>query len=114
MVACLGLFGLAAFTAQQRTKEIGVRKVMGATVPNIILMLSTRFTRLVLISIALAVPAVYFAMGRWLEAFPYHTTIGVDTLVLSGLLALAIAFLTVSYQAIRAALANPVESLRYE
>jgi putative ABC transport system permease protein len=83
-------------------------------VGGIILMLSASFTRLVLIAIVLAVPVVYFGMSRWLETFPYHTTIGVLTFAFAGLLALLIAFATVSYQSVKAALANPVNSLRYE
>ncbi len=114
LIACLGLFGLAAFTTVQRTKEIGVRKVLGATIPQIIVMLSSTFTRLVLIGIVLAVPVVYFAMNRWLDTFPYHAEIGVSTFIVAGVLALLIAFLTVCYQSVRAAISNPVKSLRYE
>lgn len=114
LIACLGLFGLAAFTAQQRTKEIGVRKVLGASLGGIIFLLSKEFTRLVLIAVVVAAPASYFAMDFWLEAFPYRIDIGVSTFVVAGVLSLLIAWLTVSYQSIKAALVNPVQSLRYE
>ena len=109
VIACLGLFGLVAFTAEQRTKEIGVRKVLGASVVNIVLLLSKDFTRLVAIAILIAI--AYVAMQRWLENFAYRIEI---LFLRAGLLAILIVWLTVSYQSIRAALANPVESLRYE
>ncbi len=113
-IAGLGLFGLAAFTAQQRTKEIGVRKVLGASVGGLVLLLSKDFTKLVLIGFIVAAPLAYYAMNRWLADFAYRVEIGIGVFVLAGLLALAIAWLTVSYQSIKAALANPVEALRYE
>ena len=114
LIACLGLFGLAAFTAQQRTKEIGVRKVLGASVPGIVLLLSKEFTRLVLFGVVLAVPAAYFAMDLWLDTFPYRVDISWTVFLVAGLAGLGIAWLTVSYQSIRAALTNPVNALRYE
>ncbi len=113
-IACLGLFGLAAFTAEQRRKEIGVRKVMGATVPQIVLLLSKEFTVLVGIAFVVAAPAAYFAMQRWLEDFAYRVEISWPIFLIAGLAALGIAWLTVSYQSIKASVANPVESLRYE
>lgn len=113
-VACLGLFGLAAFSAQQRTKEIGVRKVMGATVGSVTGLLSKEFLKLVLIGFVLAVPAAYFAMSRWLEGFAYRIELGWDIFLLAGLITLLIALATVSYQAVKAAMADPVKSLRYE
>lgn len=113
-VACLGLFGLAAFTAEQRKKEIGVRKVLGATVFNITKMLSTDFVRLVLIALAIAFPIAYWLMNDWLQDFAYRIEIGWSVFVLAGLTALAIALVTVSFQAIKAAVANPVKSLRTE
>ena len=113
-VACLGLFGLASYTTEQRTKEIGVRKVLGASTPNIVSLLSKEFTRLVLLANAIAWPAAYWGLERWLRNFAYHTDLQVETFALGGALALAIAWLTVGHQAIRAALANPVEALRYE
>ena len=114
MIACLGLFGLASFTAEQRRKEIGVRKVMGATVPQIVLLLSKEFTTLVGIAFVVAAPAAYFAMHRWLEEFAYRVDLSWPIFLIAGLAALAIAWLTVSYQSIKASVANPVESLRYE
>ncbi len=113
-VACLGLLALAAFVAEQRTKEIGIRKVMGATVGNIITLLSKDFTRLVLIAFCIAVPIGYFAMTRWLQGFAYRVDISLWTFLAVGMIALLIAGLTVSYQSLKAALANPVDSLRNE
>jgi putative ABC transport system permease protein len=114
LIACLGLFGLASFTAEQRTKEIGVRKVLGATVAGIIGLLSRDFVKLVAIAFVIAAPLGYFAMQRWLQNFAYRIDIGWWIFALAGGLALLIALLTVSMQAIKAALANPVEALRYE
>lgn len=113
-IACLGLFGMASFTAQQRTKEIGVRKILGATVRNIILSFCAEFTKLVLIANLIAWPVSYLLMKSWLQSFAYRIDIGWWIFALAGTLALLIALLTVSYQAIRAAVANPVKSLRYE
>lgn len=113
-IACLGLFGLASFTAQQRTKEIGVRKVLGASVPGLVTLLSKDFLKLVFIAFVVAVPVAYFAMQRWLEGFAYRIELGAGVFVLAGSLALLIALLTVSYQAIKAAVTDPVKSLRYE
>ena len=114
VIACLGLFGLAAYSAEQRTKEIGIRKVVGASVPSIVVLLSKDITRLVLAAFVVAAPLAYFAMQRWLDTFVYRIDLSVWTFLLAGLTALAIAWLTVSYQSIRAALADPVEALRYE
>ena len=114
LVACLGLFGLASFSAEQRTKEIGVRKVLGASVPEIIALLSRDFTKWVLLANIIALPIAWYAMNKWLQNFAYRINISWWTFVLAGVLVLVIALLTVSYQAIRAAMANPVESLRYE
>lgn len=113
-VACLGLLGLAAFTAEQRTKEIGIRKVVGAGVPGLVLLLSKDFLRLVLIAFIIAAPVGYFLMHRWLEDFAYRIELSWEIFCMAGVLALAIAVLTVSFQAMRAALADPVKSLRYE
>ncbi len=113
-IACLGLLGLATYTAEQRTKEIGIRKVMGASVGSIVTLLSKDFTRLVLIAFLIAVPLAYVAMNKWLENFAYRTEIGIWTFVIAGVAALCIAWLTVSYQSIKAALMNPVKSLRDE
>ena len=114
LIACLGLFGLAAFTAQQRTREIGVRKVLGASASGIVLMLSKDFVKLVLIANLIAWPVAYYAMSRWLENFAYRINLGWEVFVLSGGLALFIALLTVSGQAWQAARANPVDALRNE
>jgi putative ABC transport system permease protein len=114
IIACLGLFGLAAFTAEQRTKEIGIRKVLGASAGGIIFLLSKDFAKLALIGFIIAAPLAYYAMSRWLGDFAYRTNIGPGVFVLSGLLALVTTWLTVSYQSIKAALANPVDSLHYE
>ena len=113
-IACLGLFGLAAFTAEQRTKEIGIRKVLGASVGSIVVLLSKDFVRLVVLAFVLAAPLAYLAMTRWLDDFAYRVEISWRIFLMAGLLALAIALLTVSYQAIRAAVGNPVKALRYE
>jgi putative ABC transport system permease protein len=114
LIACLGLLGLASYTAQQRTKEIGIRKVLGAPVSGIVLMLSQEFTKWVVIASIVAFPAAYFVMSRWLQNFAYRTSIGLWIFILSALLALVLAMLTVSFQAFKAATANPVDSLRYE
>lgn len=113
-IACLGLFGLASFTTERRTKEIGIRKALGATISGIILLLSREFTKWVLIANIIAWPIAYIAMNRWLQNFSYRTDIGLGTFVLAGVLALVIALLTIGYQAVKAARANPVEALRYE
>jgi len=113
-VACLGLFGLASFTTAQRTKEIGIRKMLGATEWNITLLTTKKIMALVLIANAIAWPVAYFAMQNWLQNFAYRVDIGVWIFALSATLSLAIALLTVSYQTIKAAIANPVDSLRYE
>lgn len=114
IISCLGLFGLAAFTAQKRQKEIGIRKVVGASVGNIAVMLSKDFVKLVLISVLVAFPVAWWAMNQWLENFAYRINIGWWAFVAAGIAALLIALLTVSFQAIKAALANPVNSLRTE
>ena len=113
-VACLGLLALAAFLAEQRTKEIGIRKVMGASVRSIVLLLSKGFTRLVLIAFVIAIPLAYWAMQSWLSDFAYRIDISVWPFLLAGGVALLIAWLTVSYQSIKAALANPIDALRDE
>ena len=114
VVACLGLFGLAAFTAEQRTKEIGVRKILGASVPGLVVLLSKDFIRLLGIAFLLACPVAYFGMQRWLEDFVYRIELSAQIFLVAGLLALLVAVLTVSYQAVKAALTNPMKSLRYE
>ena len=113
-IACLGLFGLATYMAEQRTKEIGVRKVLGASVANVAVMLSKDFIKLVLVASLIAFPVAWWAMNKWLQDFAYRVDIGWWVFVVAGLSAVLIAVITVSYQAIKAALANPVESLRTE
>ena len=113
-VACLGLFGLASFMAEQRHKEIGIRKVLGADVPRLVLFLSKDFIKNVLIANLLSWPLAYYAMNRWLQNYAYRINIGIWPFLAAGIGVLFIALLTVSYQAIKAALANPVDSLRYE
>jgi putative ABC transport system permease protein len=114
LVACLGLFGLAALTVAGRTKEIGIRKVLGASITGVTTLISKRFAGLVLIGVVLAAPAAYLVMNRWLQNFAYRIEIGWSVFFLAGGLALVIALLTVSAQALRAALANPVDALQYE
>ena len=114
LLACMGLFGLAAFTVEQRVKEIGVRKVLGASVSNIVILVSRTFAIMVLIANLFAWPVAYFAMRSWLEGFAYRTDLSWWIFVLSGAVALAIALFTVSFHALRAALSNPVEALRHE
>lgn len=113
-VACLGLFGLASFTAEQRTKEIGIRKVLGASVASVVLLLSRQFTKWVLLANIVAWPVAFFAMRSWLQNFAYRIDMDIWIFVLSGIIALGIALLSVSTKALRAATANPVNSLRYE
>ena len=113
-ISCLGLFGLATFTAVQRTKEIGVRKVLGASVPQIIAMLSGSFIKLIVISMFIAFPVAWYFMNKWLENFAYKVHLGWIIFFIAGSVAVMIALLTVSYQAIKAAIANPVRSLRTE
>ncbi|WP_018618103.1 ABC transporter permease [Spirosoma luteum] len=113
-IACLGLFGLAAFTTEQRTKEIGVRKVLGASIGSIVTLLSKDFIKLVLIAIVIASPVAWYGMNRWLQDFAYKIDIAWWMFALAGLLAVGIALLTVSFQSIKAALMNPVKSLRSE
>ncbi|NOR53571.1 MAG: FtsX-like permease family protein, partial [Candidatus Aminicenantes bacterium] len=113
-ISCLGLFGLALYTTEQRTKEIGIRKVLGASVPSLTLLLSKEFIKWVLLANVIAWPAAWYIMSKWLQSFAYKTNIGLLTFVLSGILALSISMITVSFQTIKVAIANPVESLRYE
>ena len=114
VVGCMGLFGLAAFSAEQRTKEIGIRKVLGASVFRIVSLLSKAFLKLVLIASVVAFPIAWWAMNNWLEDFPYRVNIGWSVFGIAMVAALAIALLTVSFQAIKAAIMNPVKSLRSE
>jgi predicted permease len=113
-ISCLGLYGLSAFMAQQRTKEIGVRKVLGASVAHILFLLSTKFTRLILIASLLALPLAWFAINKWLEGFAYHVNISWTIFLLAPLAAMLIAWITVGYESVKAALSDPVKSLRTE
>jgi putative ABC transport system permease protein len=114
LIACLGLFGLASFTAEQRTKEIGIRKVLGASIPSVVFLLSKEFTRWVLLANLTAWPVAYLLMKSWLQKFAYRMDLGMNIFVISGLLAFGIALLTVSFQSIKMVLANPAQALRYE
>lgn len=112
LIACLGLFALATFMAEQRRKEISIRKVLGASIPNIMLLLTKQFTVLVAIALLIATPLAWLLMRSWLQDFAYRISMGWSTFIIAGIAALAIATLTISYQAVRAALANPVDNLR--
>jgi putative ABC transport system permease protein len=114
MISCLGLLGLAAFTAQVRTREIGVRKVLGASVGRIVGLLAQDFIKLVFIAIIIATPIAWFAMHSWLQAFAYRVNLSWWVFVAAGIIAIVIAFVTISFQSVKAALTNPVKSLRSE
>jgi putative ABC transport system permease protein len=114
LISCLGLFGLAAFSAEQRKKEIGIRKVLGANVSGIVQLLSKDFVKLVIVSFVIATPIAWWAMSKWLQAFTYRITISWWMFALAGSIAIFIALITVSSQAIKAAIANPVKNLRTE
>ncbi|HJS54828.1 MAG TPA: FtsX-like permease family protein [Chitinophagaceae bacterium] len=114
LISCLGLFGLAAFDTERRTKEIGIRKVLGANVSSIVAMISGSFIKLVLVSVVMATPVAWFFMSKWLEDFAYRINIGWWVFILAGIIAVVIAFATVGFQALKAAIANPVKSLRTE
>jgi ABC-type antimicrobial peptide transport system permease subunit len=113
-ISCLGLFGLASFVAEQRTKEIGVRKVLGASVFNLWQMLSKDFVNLVIISCAIAIPISWYFLHQWLQKYTYRTDISWWIFLVAGMGAMVITLITISYQAIKAALMNPVNSLRSE
>ena len=113
-IACLGLLGLAAYTAERRTKEIGIRKVLGVPAQGLFFLLAKEFTRWVAVASIIALPLAYLAMHNWLQGFEYRVQVDVGTLFLAALAALLAALLTVSYHALRAVSRNPVEALRYE
>jgi ABC-type antimicrobial peptide transport system permease subunit len=113
-ISCLGLFGLASFTAEQRVKEIGVRKVLGASVFNLWQLLSRDFVILVLISCAIASPIAWYSMNEWLKSYQFKTSIGVGIFIMVAVMAMLITLATVSFQAVKAAISNPVRSLRAE
>src|SRR5690606_6062307 len=113
-IGCLGLFGLASFMTNQRTKEIGVRKALGATTENIMLLFSAEYVRLIVIGFVFAAPAAWYLMNQWLNTFAYRISIGASVFIAGFLATLAIALLTVGYKSFHAAMANPTKSLRYE
>jgi ABC-type antimicrobial peptide transport system permease subunit len=114
IVSCLGLFGLAAFTAQRRRKEISIRKVIGASTGNLAVMLSKDFLMLVLIAVIIAFPIAWWATHNWLQSFAYHTSVGTGIFLLTFMVMIVLTLCTISYQAIKAAVENPVKSLRSE
>ena len=114
IIACLGLFALAAFMAGRRSKEVSIRKVLGASVANVFALLTRNFLKLILISLLIAVPAGWFLMQKWLQDYTYRISITWDVFAISGVVVLMIALITICWQAIRAAVANPVKSLRSE
>ena len=113
-IACLGLFGLPSFMAEQRTREVGIRKVLGASMPDIVILLSREFVRWVLLANLIAWPAAYVVLDQWLKSFAYRTGMSWLIFFLSAVLALVIALVTVGYQAVAAGLAHPAKSLKYE
>jgi putative ABC transport system permease protein len=114
VIACVGLFGLAAYTANLRTKEIGIRKVLGASVFSVFLLLSRDFTKLIVVAFVLSIPISWYIMNQWLEGFAYRINVGISAFAIAGIAVILIAWITVSYQSIRAAIVNPVNSLRSE
>ena len=114
VLSCIGLFAISLLIVTQRTKEIGIRKVLGASLGNIVMLLSKNFIQLVLISLLLAIPLAWYLLNGWLENFAFRVELGWPVFLLAGLVAVLIALITISFQAIRAALANPVNSLRME
>jgi len=114
LIACLGLFGLVAFTTAQRTKEIGLRKTLGATTLGIVVMLTGDFLKLIGAAFFIAIPIAYYAMNRWLSGFAYRISIGWDILLLSGVFTITIALITIVFHVVKATLSNPVDSLKYE
>ncbi len=114
IVACLGLLGLSAFVIKMRTKEIGIRKVLGASVRSVVTALSLDFLKLVLIAMIIAIPLAWMAANKWLEKYPYRIEVSWWIFAVGGLLVVLIALFTISFQAIKAALSNPIKSLRSE
>ena len=114
LISCLGLFGLAAFSAQKRTKEIGIRKALGAPVKSIVLMLAKDMTKWILISNIIAWPVAYYYMNNWLNNYPYHYELNIWVFIAAGGIAFLLSLLTVIYQALSVSVKNPVDSLRYE
>ncbi|MFZ6008893.1 MAG: ABC transporter permease, partial [Bacteroidota bacterium] len=114
LICCLGLYGLSVYVAERRIKEIGIRKVLGASVPNLVGMLSKDFIKLVMIAFVIAVPLGYYGMSEWLENFAYKINLGYSVFILAGLMSFLIAWLTVGFESVRAAISNPVKALRNE
>lgn len=113
-VACLGLFGLTSYMTEQKTKEIGIRKVLGASVVNVLFLTTRQFIILIMFANFIAWPLAYYFMNKWLEDFAFRINIGIETFILSAAVIIFIAVFTISFQALKASLANPVKSLRYE
>jgi putative ABC transport system permease protein len=114
IIACLGLFALSAFMAEQRSKEIGIRKVLGATIGQVTSLLSQEFIKLIGIAVLIAAPVAWWAMNKWLQDFTYRIAINGWVFIIAGLIVVIIAMVTISFQAIKAAVANPIQSLRSE
>ena len=112
LIACVGLFGLAAYTAQQRTKEIGIRKVVGASMGSVVVLLSKDFAKLILVAFIIAAPVAWYLMDKWLQSFAYRIDLGLGVFIISGFIVLIISWITISYQSVKAAMMNPVKSLR--
>ena len=113
-IACLGIYGLVSYTSEKRSKEIGIRKVMGASVANVVSMLSKEFFILIVIANAIAWPLSFLAMSGFLSEFPFRVNIGLETFLLTGILVIVLAIFSAGFQAYRAAINNPIDSLRYE
>ncbi len=114
IISCLGLYGLFVYMAERRVKEIGIRKVLGASVSGIVSLLTTDFLKLIIIAFVIAAPIGYYAMGQWLEGFAYQTTLSVFTFLVAGMVSFAIAWATVGFESFRAAMSNPINSLKSE
>ncbi|HXL56441.1 MAG TPA: FtsX-like permease family protein, partial [Chitinophagaceae bacterium] len=114
LIGCLGLYGLVAFAAAQRTKEVGIRKVLGASLADIIFLFSKEFVSLIAIAFVIAAPVAYYVMHNWLQSFAYQVNIGVNIFIIAIASSFVIAACTIAHQAIKAAIANPVKSLRTE
>ena len=113
-IACLGLFGMASFAAEQRTKEVGIRKILGASIPSVFMLLSKESFLWVLMANLIAWPAAYFIMNKWLSTFAFRISINILIFFIAAAGTLMITFMTITYQTVRAALANPIRSLRHE
>jgi putative ABC transport system permease protein len=114
IIACVGLFGLSSYTSNLRSKEIGIRKVLGSSVAQIFILLSGNFTKVVIIAFLVAMPLCWMVMNNWLNGFAYRINLGIGLFITSGLIALVIAFFTIGYHSVKASLKNPVDSLRSE